>query len=372
MNEDVPLTVVRIVRAEETYTLSHCDLRIALTQGVSDWDITELGRMDKEVFLYDLGEGDRFLRKEGKVLIFSTGGESITKQVIDLIVSRLLPEVLSNRAYEMTKKVQAGAIRLLPDERERLDSLCLTDRSIKLVLPAETYAGRMLHAQVRVVPEGSVSFTLKSRYGLFSIEGDRLTAAGPGVDEIELYADGEATPSDRVRITVRSGVRIGRVSVDAKYRILPAGGTTKVDLTYSPEDAVNADEITWRSDDESVAAVSDGLIAGRGEGRCRVTVGTPDAEAEFQVEVMPHLQKVVLSERILTLSAGERRNWQYTLVPENCYERDLIRVRSSNEQVASWSGGYLIAIRPGDCTIYVTGPDGETAGSCQVHVTGKR
>ena len=125
--------------------------------------------------------------------------------------------------------------------------------------------------------------------------------------------------------------------------------------------------------DSDVAEIANGVLTAKGVGRTEIYVYTPEVETKIDVEVQAHLQDIVLSDVRLVMNAGETRAFKYSPVPENWYERETLQVDSSNPKVAFYRGGNIVAVSPGDATIYVgtaNRKQGSVLKTC--HVTVKK
>ena len=149
--------------------------------------------------------------------------------------------------------------------------------------------------------------------------------------------------------------------------------TGSVELTCQPPDAVNTGDLHWHTDNESVAAVTPfGQITGIGCGTAVVTVSTPETETKLHVVVNPDIADIELSHTYLEIRAGESAVWNYMVIPEDCYQRDMIICRCSDESVASYRSGCIIGKSPGTASVSVCTPDNRIMKTCRITVTKKK
>jgi len=87
------------------------------------------------------------------------------------------------------------------------------------------------------------------------------------------------------------------------------------------------------------------------------------------VKTVP-VSSLVLSQSSLTLVEGAESNLAVTVVPDNATDKSVVW-SSSDQNVASVTGGLVKAIAPGSTTIKAATPDGQVSVTCAVTVTAK-
>lgn len=65
---------------------------------------------------------------------------------------------------------------------------------------------------------------------------------------------------------------------------LPVGETYRLTVSVSPDDPIDK-KIEWRSDDENVASVSDGVVKAKNSGETRIVASTNGKETSCKVTV---------------------------------------------------------------------------------------
>lgn len=144
-------------------------------------------------------------------------------------------------------------------------------------------------------------------------------------------------------------------------------------------DATNATNknITWTSNNESVATVSNGVITGIAEGTATITVKSVDGNYTDTCTVT--VTDETISENIstttteidktqVTLKTGETESLVTTVFPENATNKN-IEWTSDNEEVATVSNGVITGIAEGTAIITVKTVDGDYTKTCTVTVT---
>ncbi len=106
----------------------------------------------------------------------------------------------------------------------------------------------------------------------------------------------------------------------------------------------------WKSNNTSVATVSNGKVTAVGTGTATITVSVGSASLSFGVTVPVRPTAVNISKTALTVNVGKVEQLTASVVPEGTGIG--ITWKSSNTSVASVSSeGYVTANAPGECTI---------------------
>ena len=110
-----------------------------------------------------------------------------------------------------------------------------------------------------------------------SVNNGVVTAVGAGTAQITATAADGSGKSATCTVTVNAAatVHVTGVSLDKTSLELTEDETARLTATVKPDDATNKD-VTWSSDNESVATVSNGTVTAMGEGTATITVTTED------------------------------------------------------------------------------------------------
>lgn len=181
------------------------------------------------------------------------------------------------------------------------------------------------------------------------------------------------------KVTVIS--RVTGISMSETTVELKPGETRQLKATVLPQNASNA-EVTWYSDKESVAKVSQsGLVSAVSTGEATIHVVTSDGGkmATCHVKVGTPVKGITLSISSKTLYVGDPSlDISATLTPANATDKSL-EWSSSDPEVASIAPGAALhavikPLKPGKTTITATTKDGGFTASCEVtvkrHVSG--
>ncbi len=169
-------------------------------------------------------------------------------------------------------------------------------------------------------------------------------------------------------ITV-TGLKLDKSSVE-----LYEGEQITLSATIEPENATNRN-IEWRSSDESVATVSDGVVTAKREGSATITAITEDGgkEANCQVRVKTKVipvESVALDYSELEMKVGDTFKLTATILPENASNKSVIW-NSEDNSVVKFVNGVLYAVGKGSTTVSVTTEDGGKTATCRVTVNEK-
>ena len=192
-----------------------------------------------------------------------------------------------------------------------------------------------------------------------------VSAVGEGSAVITVKTvDGgfEATCNVTVKIPVTG------VSLDEGPINLFTGDTYQLTETVLPENATNK-SVTWSSNNEGAALVSEGLVSAIGDGEATITVTTVDGsfEAACVVRVTTPVTGVSLNKETLVIEPGNTGTLIATVEPSGATNKS-VTWSSSNESVATVSDGVVSAVSEGDTTITVTTVDGDFTATCSVSV----
>ena len=165
-------------------------------------------------------------------------------------------------------------------------------------------------------------------------------------------------------------VAITGVSLDKSTSEIIIGGTDTLVATVSPEDAANKN-ITWESDNTSVATVSGGVITSVSVGTATITVTTQDGgfTDTCDVTVVPiPVESVTLNKNSTSLYEGASELLSATVLPDNAANKSVTWSTSDSSVVGVDSNGLITAVSEGSATITVTTDDGDNTDTCAVTV----
>lgn len=320
------------------------------------------------------------------------GGPS---RAIDVIV-KITPNTLN--ANETYKLVLASGLSSGRDALDKdihftfttapilAEQITLSDSAAQLK-PGETKA-----LAATVLPENvtdkNVTWTSSDKTVATVDSNGVITALEPGEAMITAVAQGGSDVSAACRVTVLPILAEAITLSDSALR-LNVGRTKALTATVLPEDATNKN-ITWASDDETVATVdSGGAITAIKQGEATITAMAQDGSdisgvcrvtvlsaADETINTEKNTVETIVAKAInlnvtsLTLAEGVSSMLKATVVPERTTNK-AIAWTTSNAKVATVSqNGTIKAVCAGNAVITATAKDGSGAkATCAVKVT---
>lgn len=157
-------------------------------------------------------------------------------------------------------------------------------------------------------------------------------------------------------VTVRSGKLIESISADTSETLfVDKNRSVYSNVNVLPDDAANK-TLTWKSDNTSIATVSNGYVTGVSVGETTIHAYATDGsekETSLRVKVLEPVTRVSLSETSKTMNLGSQANLTATVYPSNATDQ-AINWRSDNESVATVNNGWVTAVGKGSCRIWAT------------------
>lgn len=168
-------------------------------------------------------------------------------------------------------------------------------------------------------------------------------------------------------ITIKVVVPMISFTTNDKELSLNKGETHEVMYEINPEDTTESKEITWSSDKESVATVTNGVITAVGGGNAVITGILPNQKSiTINVTVNVPLESIELDKESIELLPTQKQTLNLTINPEDTTDDSLVVWSSNNEQVATVTNGEVTAVASGNATITVT--KGSKSDTVSVHV----
>ncbi|GMK39339.1 hypothetical protein PCCS19_23930 [Paenibacillus sp. CCS19] len=197
-----------------------------------------------------------------------------------------------------------------------------------------------------------------------------ITPVGAGTANITVTtADGAKKATAAITVTTRvSGVTLDKTSLN-----LYTGGANGVLVaTVNPSDASNKD-VTWSSDNSSVATVSNGIVTPVSAGVAHITVMTADGMKTdtATVTVTTKVSGIMLDQPTMSLyTGGPTGTLVATVAPSNASDKTVIWT-SDNTSVATVVNGVVTPVAVGKAHITAKTADGNFTATSTVTVTTK-
>ena len=177
-------------------------------------------------------------------------------------------------------------------------------------------------------------------------------------------------PEQPVEVPITE-VQLGREALD-----MYEGDTFKLTATVLPVNTTDSKDISWSSNNEAVATVSeDGTVTAKSVGTAVITATstngkTASCTVTVEKKLIP-ITEVSLSESAVGIIEGNTHKLTATVLPENTTDSKSISWSSNNEAVATVSeDGTITAKSAGTAVITATSSNGKTA-DCTVTVSKK-
>ena len=256
----------------------------------------------------------------------------------------------------------------------------ITDATVEVILPLESISltssaselmvGETANLTVKYTPEGTnqkgVTYT-SSDEKVATVSNGVVTAVGKGTATIT--ATGANNTTSSVIITVKqpvTGVTLNKTTLD-----LEKDQTEKLVATVLPANADGDKTVTWNSDNNAVATVSqDGTVTAVGKGSCDITVTTQNGKtATCKVTVGVPLKSISFKDDVTskTMNKGEEFTLEVVYNPADTDADKTITWSSTDTSVATVEGGKVTAIGGGETEIKATTVNGLEA-ICKVKV----
>ncbi len=201
--------------------------------------------------------------------------------------------------------------------------------------------------------------------------GGKVTAVALGEATITATC-GNVTATCKVKV---SPTAVESISFTRKTLTMEVGEKTENPLKPNFTPATATDKtVTWKSSDESVATVSDGVVTAVGVGSADITATTANGKvATCKVtvhETVIEVTSISMSKTVLSLTEGDKDTLTATVLPADATDAS-VEWSSDNEEVATVSeSGVVVAVGPGTATITAESSNGKKA-TCVVTVAKK-
>ena len=223
-----------------------------------------------------------------------------------------------------------------------------------------------------VLPENATNKGIiwsSSNTNIATVTNGTVTAVAAGSATITATSAADSNKKATCTVTVTTiavtGVTLNKVSTS-----IIRGGSETLTATVAPSNATNKN-VTWSTNNSSVATVSNGTVSALAVGTARITVTTQDGgkTAYCDVTVTPIVPtSITLNKTALTLQVEAYETLTATVLPSNA-DNTNVNWTSSLTSVASVnSSGKVTAIAEGTTTITATTQSGGLTATCTVTV----
>ena len=216
---------------------------------------------------------------------------------------------------------------------------------------------------------------------VIALSGNTVKGLAPGsATVIVTTEEGSRTATCQVTVKESSTPGPGKVDVSAVTlklegsSSLAVGESVVVKATVEPDNATEADKLSWSSDKPEVASVSgnakEATITAVAEGKAKITATVDGKSATVEITVVAAtvaVESISLDPSSATLKVGEEASFVATVKPDDASDK-TVTWSSSDAKIASVSdNGKVTAVAVGTATI--TAKAGEKSAQCTITVS---
>ena len=167
-------------------------------------------------------------------------------------------------------------------------------------------------------------------------------------------------------VVTQSGQPVTSVALNKTNLALHVGESETLVATVVPSDA----ELTWESNNPSVASVINGTVKATENGTAIITVKSKDGNksATCKVTVTTAVTGVSLNKTTLSLASGQSEMLVATVLPTSASDKSVTWTSSKPSVATVNSSGVVTAVSVGTAVITVTTTDGGFTAECTVTV----
>lgn len=250
--------------------------------------------------------------------------------------------------------------------------------------------------EMSLIVEKSKTMTIsdKTTLKINKSDGENITWTSSNSDIVEVDSNGTITAKsigtaiitavsddgtvDTSTITVvDKAIDVESISLNKTEHSMYAGDTFNIVATILPESATNK-SITWKSNNEEVATVNDGVVTAKSNGTAVITASSSNgktAKITINIEKKNNsditrniaVSSISLNQKSATLTVNNSVTLTATINPSDATDKS-ITWNSSNAKVATVNNGVVTAKSVGTTTITAISSNGKRA-KCNITVT---
>ena len=203
-------------------------------------------------------------------------------------------------------------------------------------------------------------------YGSINYNGHTLTVGGTSYSSGAIGSIKETTSGGEYKVSVNG------ITLSESTLTLEAGNIYKLTADVTPENATDK-TLNWTSDDESVAAVSNGTITAVRAGTATITATANDGSgvsAACKVTVTEIAPTAIeMSESAVDIRSGSGVTLSVTFTPENTTDQEVTWT-TSDASVAAVEDGWVLGVNKGTAIITAASKaDSSLQAACTVTVS---
>ena len=200
---------------------------------------------------------------------------------------------------------------------------------------------------------------------IIKIEGNKIIGLQAG--EAYIYARKNEEISNKLNI--KCIIKLEKIELDKNEIELEVGFKEKITPTIFPEDVSNL-ELIYKSEDENIAKVSDGIVEGINGGETIVIVTDINEEIKATCKVIVkqiEVTSVTLDETNVNLGVGQNYILRENIFPSNATYKNINWI-TSDSSVITVENGTIKAVGEGNATVSAIAKNGKNA-ICKFTVT---
>lgn len=256
-------------------------------------------------------------------------------------------------ALDGSNEIGTCAVEVTAADLPTAPEVKLTEEKINL------QAGAVKELTWTVTPAGTPVTWSSNNSSVATVADGKVTAVKAGTAIITASVKGGNTASCEVNvISTKPEITLTEVEVN-----LQVGGSLSLKWSVNPAGTA----VNWKSSDDAVASVANGVITAKAVGDAVITASVEGGDSvTCKVHVVPSQggsSEIILIQEELNLETGETATLKWSTKPEGA----LVTWKSSDNSVATVANGVITAKGKGTATITASLEDG-TSVTCTVNV----
>lgn len=287
-------------------------------------------------------------------------------------------KVVSVKGGKITALTKGTAIVTVKTEDGGLLDMCnvtVLQNVTEIKVKSETYTvheGGVIKIEAEALPENAENRALimeSSDESIATVKDGTIKALKMGEATITITSAYTKGITKTVKVVVTRAV--AGITLDKTNVSLNVGGTVTLKATITPADA-SEQKMLWKSTNEKVATVKDGVVTAKGKGEAKITVETVDGGymTYCTVTVIQPVTLIKPDNDAYYLYKGESATIKCEVFPENANNKTL-KWYSSDEKVVTVKDGVLTSVGTGTAEITVADSEGIVKATVAVTVASK-
>lgn len=299
--------------------------------------------------------------------------DSRLSEVINLITERFVKVPL---VVEIARQLETKKSIITNEDNEKLAMATEIDMFVTVDDIEDIEVGHLYEPNYKIIPDGKVHPALRivsSNPAVIKVEGNKLSSLSIGHAIIEFYKAEEIIPFVRKEVKTYQNNYVKKIELYVSEKEMGIGGKQQVNITLIPEDADDIKRIKWSVDNSEIAFIDHvGNIIAKAQGKIVITAETLKAKQSIDVEILPNISSINLSETNIELFVGQTKEINVSVAPVDAYN-SAYEWKSSDKNVAVMDklddGTDVVrATGIGSCVITCEAKQGNCKSTCNVAV----